>query len=147
MKRIAFLLFLLCSGFFAFAQNTNYAVWTAKVQPAGSGYDVVFHVDLRPGWHVYALDAGGDGTLIPASFTFTPGKFKLEGTMEEKGKLLVEQFEGVDGKVRYYENQVDFIQHVAGAKGTAIEGTYQYQLCNESMCLPPKTETFRLSLQ
>lgn len=145
MKRIPFLLFLLCAAFGAFAQNTNYAVWTAKVKPSGSGYDVVFHVELRPGWHVYALEPGGDGMMIPPSFSFTPGKYKLDGAIQEKGKVIVEQMEGLDGKVRYYEGKVDFVQHVIASKGTAIEGTYQYQLCNESMCLPPKTESFRLT--
>lgn len=146
MKRTAFLLILLCSALGAFAQNTNYAVWTAKVKPAGSGYDLVFHVDLRPGWHVYALEPGGDGMMIPPSFSFKPGKYSLDGSIQEKGKLIVAPMEGLEGKVRYYEGTADFVQHVKASKGTPIEGTYQYQLCSESVCLPPQTETFRLSI-
>ena len=147
MKRSFFLLLLLLSCGVAFSQNTNYAVWTAKVQPSGSGYDLIFHVELRPGWHVYALDPGGDGMMIPPSVTFDSGKYTLDGALQERGKLITAPMEGVIGNLRYYEGKADFIQHVKAAKGTEIEGSYSYQLCSESVCLPPKTETFRLTIQ
>jgi thiol:disulfide interchange protein DsbD len=146
MKRTFLLVLLLLSGVVAFSQTTNYAVWTAKVKAAGDGYDLIFHVELRPGWHVYALDPGGDGMMIAPSFTFAPGKYTLDGPVKEQGKLIVKAMEGVLGNLRYYENQADFIQHIKASKGTKIEGSYNYQLCSESVCLPPKSETFRLTI-
>ena len=42
-------------------------------------------------WHIYAMKPGGDGSLIPPSFTFSKNaKIILNGAVKEKGKLISE---------------------------------------------------------
>jgi len=120
--------------------------WTMKVVPANGAYDLVFHVDLQPGWHVWSNDVGGDGMLIPTAISFENGSHRPVGNLRESGKIIETTMDGVDGKVRYYSGQVEFIQTVKGASGDIVKGEYTYQLCNEMMCLPPKTKPFSLRL-
>ena len=122
------------------------STWTTKVVPAKDGYDLVFHIALEPKWHVWALDAGGDGMMIPTSFTFDPGNYSLIGAVREEGKLVVTDMDGIDGKVRYYSDSADFRQALRGKTGDIVKGSFTYQLCNESICLPPKTQTFSVRI-
>jgi len=116
--------------------------WTIKVVPNKDAYDIVFHVDLQAGWHVYALNPGGDGSFIPPSFSLEKGAYSISGPVKELGTLIEEEVEAVDGKVRYFKGKADFVQTVKAKTGAIVKGTYGYQLCNESMCLPPKTKPF-----
>jgi thiol:disulfide interchange protein DsbD len=118
------------------------STWSMNVVPAKDAYELVFHVDLDAGWHVYALDPGGDGSFIPPSFEFDKGAYVRSGKIREVGTLVEEAAEGVDGKVRYFKGKADFIQTIKAKPGATVKGSYTYQLCNESICLPPKTKPF-----
>jgi thiol:disulfide interchange protein DsbD len=122
------------------------STWTMKVVPNGNAYDLVFHVELEPGWHIWSSNVGGDGMLIPTSVSFEKGSYSTTGGLREWGKIIETTMDGIDGKVRYYSGQADFIHAVKAASGDIVKGAYTYQLCNESMCLPPKTKPFSFSI-
>jgi thiol:disulfide interchange protein DsbD len=120
------------------------SAWTYKVKPVGKGeYDLLFNLKLQPNWHIYAMNPGADSSLIPPSFDFAKGKYELVGkTIEQSGKLTAATIEGVEGEVRYYKGNVVYRQRVKASHGSNIKGEHIYQLCNESICLPPKTKPF-----
>jgi thiol:disulfide interchange protein DsbD len=122
------------------------STWTLKALPGNGAYDLVFHVSLPAGWHIWTLDAGGDGMLIATAATFEKGSHKLVGGLRETGKLVETEMEGIEGKVRYFSGEADFIQTVQAKSGDIVKGEYTYQLCNESMCLPPKTIPFSFTI-
>jgi thiol:disulfide interchange protein DsbD len=122
------------------------SAWSLKAQPADNAYDLVFHVTLQPGWHVWALNAGGDGMLIPTTIELEKSDCAPVGKPREAGKLTETEMEGIEGIVRYYSGEADFIQTVKAKSGDIVKGSYTYQLCNESMCLPPKTVPFTLRI-
>ncbi|MDR3678611.1 MAG: cytochrome c biogenesis protein CcdA [Flavipsychrobacter sp.] len=122
--------------------------WTfeAKKKSANT-YDLVFHLKLKKDWHIWSFNAGGDGLQVSPSFELDKDpKVKAVGKPKEKGKLITEKIDGVDGDVHLYKDKVDYIQTVTVKGATVVKGTYGYQVCNESMCLPPKTKPFSITI-
>ncbi len=116
--------------------------WTYEVKKTGDQeYDLIFKVELKEGWHVFSQDPG-DEFLIPPSFSFNESNLKKLGKVAEEGMLKTETIEGFDKPVRYFEGTARFIQKVKARAGSKIEGEHEYQVCNDRMCLPPKTKSF-----
>ncbi len=113
---------------------------------SGNQYELILHLALPEGWHIYALKPGGDGTLTPPSFAFDPNKkVKLTGSILEKGKLISEKIDVIDGgPVNMYKNKVDYIQAATIEGNTKVTGSYTYYICDDNMCLPPSTRNFSI---
>ena len=122
--------------------------WTYEVKKIdASEYELIFHVSLNEGWHIFSQKPG-DEFLIPPSFSFTDkDMIKLIGEVEERGKLKTEKMEGIDSLVSYYEGKVDFVQKVQIKGKMKITGEHEYQVCNDAMCLPPKTKKFEFDIR
>ncbi|HEY9176954.1 MAG TPA: cytochrome c biogenesis protein CcdA [Flavipsychrobacter sp.] len=112
----------------------------------GNKYDLIFHCDVKNGWHIYSLDPGGDGSFLPPSFTIKDNPdIKLIGEVREEGDIIHETIEDI-GTVHYYKN-VDYIQTVELAnENMTITGEYTYMTCNDETCLPPKTLDFSIKV-
>lgn len=122
--------------------------WSYEVKKKGNNeYDLIFHLGLKEHWHIYAQKPGGDGLQIPPTFSFNKNAdVKLIGDVKEQGKKITKEMEGIDGLVSYYENKVDFIQTVQVTGNTKVTGSHEYQVCDESMCLPPKDKKFTFEI-
>lgn len=122
--------------------------WNFEVKKkSGNEYDLIFHLSLKEHWHIFSQNPGGDGMQIPPSFTFDKNAgFTTVGKMREVGKKVTTVMEGIDGAVNYYENKVDFIQTIKVSGNIKITGKHEYQVCDESMCLPPKTKKFSFEI-
>lgn len=112
----------------------------------GNKYDLIFHCDVKNGWHIYSLDPGGDGSFLPPSFTIKDNPdIKLIGEVREEGDIIHETIEDI-GTVHYYKT-VDYIQTVELAnENMTITGEYTYMTCNDETCLPPKTLDFSIKV-
>jgi len=144
---LCLLLLLTCfSAMPSFAQMTaDPTTWKYEVKKkSATEYQLVFHVELKTGWHLWSVKPGGDGYQIPTSFKFDNNTgVKLKGSIAEKGKMITTAMEGIDGKVNYYAGNVDYIQNVTVAAGaTRVTGKHTYQVCNDRMCLPPMDKDF-----
>ena len=108
---------------------------------SGNAYQLIVHCKMPKNWHIYAFKPGGDGTLIPPVIKFKGnGNVKLAGPVTERGKLLTEVLEGIDGKVNMYKENVDYVQNATVTGNAKVTGTYMYQICNDQMCLPPTAD-------
>jgi len=139
---IAACCFLLSSN--SYAQGiTDPTTWSYEVKKvANQEYELIFTVTLKEGWHIFSQNTG-DEFLIPPSFKFkNNGTVKMVGKIIERGKLKTERMEGIDNPINYYETRVAFVQKVKVRPGTKITGEHEYQVCNNSMCLPPKKKNF-----
>jgi hypothetical protein len=118
--------------------------WKYEVKKkSATEYQLIFHLDLKEGWHIWSLKPGGDGYQIAPSYTFDNNpKVKIKGSVTETGKKTVTRMEGIDGKVTYYSGKIDYIQDVTVTGSTKITGKHEYQVCNDRMCLPPKDKDF-----
>lgn len=133
----------------ASAQIKDPTTWTYEVKKNGADkYDLIFHLSLEEKWHVWAMKPGGDGSLIPLSFSFDKNPdVKLIGGVKESGKGVTTNNDILGGNVTYHIGKVDFTQTIS-AKGKAkITGKYEYQACNEELCLPPKEKKFEFVIK
>lgn len=141
----AFLFFLFCLPVFT-AQGQivkDDSKWTLEAKKKnGNQYELILHLQLPPKWHIYAFKPGGDGMEIPPTVTFVKNaQMKPEGGVKEKGKLITETLEGIDGAVNMFKDKVDYVQLATVSGNTKITCKYSYQICNDQMCLPPTDKT------
>ena len=118
--------------------------WQFSIKKLDNGnYRLEAKAILSEGFHIWAQDPGGDGTLIPTSFTaeqIQNGKWL--GDWKEQEMPKVQKLEYVDGAVRYHVKSVTFFREFKAKPGDKIKGAVQYQSCNEKMCLPPAIQNF-----
>ena len=134
----------------SFAQVTeDPTTWKYEVKKkSATEYQLIIHVTIKDGWHIWSMKPGGDGSLIAPSFTFAKNsKVKLKGAVTEKGKATTTTMDGIDGKVTYLSGAIDYIQDVTVAGGAKITGTQTYQVCSDRMCLAPKDKDFSFEIK
>ncbi len=132
----------------ATAQIQDPSTWTYEVKKTtGNQYELIFHLKLEDKWHIWAMKPGGDGFQIPTSFTFDKNKgIQMMGEMKEVGKLISEKMEMVEGAVNFFSGSVDYVQTIVATGKVKITGSHEYQLCNDNLCLPPKTKKFEFDI-
>ena len=141
-KPTLFLLFMLISCMTVLAQNpVTFSVSQKRVSP--EEVDVIFTGKIAPGWHVYSTGMPADG---PTSATLTADKangVKPIGGLKAQGKEISEFDEMFGMKLRYFENNVTFVQKykIIGDKYD-IKGFLEYGACNDQMCMPPTSVEF-----
>lgn len=133
----------------AWAQETkDPATWIYEAKSIGNEkFALTFHVRLDTGWHLFSQQPG-DEMVIPTSFTFTPSKhYQRQDKVRESGTLKVEKLEISDQPLRYYVSFADFVQIIKRTGALReITGELTYQLCNDRLCLPPRTVPFQFKL-
>ena len=144
LKSFALFAALLFMSAYSFAQMEDPTSWKYEVKKkSATEYDLIFHLTLKPKWHIWSLKPGGDGMEIAPSFVWDKNaKVKVSGPVTEKGTPIVTAMEGIDGKVTYFSGTVDYVQPVTVTGNTKIKCTHTYQVCNDMMCLPPKDKVF-----
>ena len=129
------------------AQINNPVKWlfTAK-KVTDKTYELYITANLESNWHIYAQDSNeSTGT----SFSFSPNPLvKFDGKVKESGKMEKTYDPNVKSVLRYYSNQVDFIQKikVRSTATTLVKGTVTYIVCNDKKCLPPNEVPFSIKL-
>ncbi len=148
LKRLFSLLTLIFIGTLGFSQIENTVKWsyTAK-KTADKTYELHMTASLDPKWHIYAQQAG-EGPE-PTSFRFDKNPLVvLQGGVKESGKLEKTYDPNFKSTLRYYGNQVDFIQKVKlkSTATTVFKGFVTYMVCNDNRCLPPKEIPFSIKI-
>jgi thiol:disulfide interchange protein len=149
LRLFFFSAFALMLGFAASAQVIQDPTsWTYEAKKLkDSTYELIFRLKLEEGWHIWALEPGGDGLQFPPSFSFDKNeRVQLKGKIKEQGKSVTGEMEGVDGIVTYFHGQVVYRQQAVVRGNTTIKGSHQYQVCTDMMCLPPKTKSFSIAI-
>ncbi len=144
IKPILFVLAFVFSANTLFAQNmiADPSTWTFETKHVKDNhYQLIFHLKLKEGWHIWSLNPGGDGFQIVPSFKIKKNDAVTKlGAFKEKGNAITELMDGVDGKVTYFKNKIDYIAELEVNNNTTLSGTYTYQVCDDKMCLPPATK-------
>ena len=151
MKHTKYLL-LICFSFVAAAASAQMvkdnSIWKFEAKKMAPGkYDLIAHLALERGWHVYSINPGGDGSLPSPEVKFdNNAKVKFTGKVKEHGKMITKDMEAIEGKVNMYYDKVDYIQQAVVDGKTTVTGSYTYQVCTDKLCLPPVTKKFSLSV-
>lgn len=120
----------------------------AKKHLGANRYEVSLTALIQGKWHLYSQFTP-EGGPVPTKIVFANNPMLLvEGAVKEDGRLIEKMEEVFEMKVKYYEDMVVFKQVVKLKKKikTKVSGTITYMLCDDTQCLPPKTESFSISL-
>jgi thiol:disulfide interchange protein DsbD len=149
MKKLLFILFVLFTATFSFAQSP--VSWTFSSKKLDDKtYEVRMTATIQRGWHLYAQKQPDDAIAQPTTFNFNNNPLlNIEGKVKEIGKLEKYKDEKLDISANQYSNKVDFVQLVKmkGKAKTAVTGQLEYQTCDDKKCLPPKTVNFSIALK
>jgi len=122
--------------------------WTTTIKKtSGNKYLLTLNLKLDKGWHIWSLKPGGDGLqTAPEIKIDKSAAVKTDGALKESGKKITGPMDGVDGIVNYFEGGVTYTQSLNIVANAQVAGTYMYQVCDDKMCLPPKTKKFSVEV-
>ena len=114
-----------------------------------STYEVHLKASIADGWHIYAQEQPKEAIAIPTKITLKANPLVAPvGKAQEVGKKEIQKIDALDIEQFQYGHSVEFVQKVTlkAAVKTTLAATVTFQACNDHQCLPPKEETFTLSL-
>lgn len=145
MKRrnTLFILFTLLFSLTAMAQQNpvHFSVQQKQVSP--TEVEVIFTAKIDQGWHVYSTNLPADGPTSASLHVDKAEGVTPVGKLTPRGKELNVYDKTFEMKLRYFENNVGFVQrYKITAKTYSIKGYLEYGACNDEMCLPPTQVEF-----
>jgi thiol:disulfide interchange protein len=147
--RFLFICFLFGSLFSQAQIEQDPTSWTYDIKKTnGDEYTIRFHVKLKEHWHLYSQNPGGDndGSLIPPAFKIkSPKSAKLIGKPKEEGKRIAETIDGI-GTIYYFKDKIDYTLKATVTENGKLTGTYLYQVCDDTHCLPTYYKTFSFDI-
>lgn len=140
-------LFLIVFAAFAvnFVQAQNPVSMTMSVSPnsvpAGGKGTAHISATIGGGWKMYSVTQGGGGP-IPTRITLGEGPFKITGVSGPKPKVAMDPNFQINTET--YTGGATFTVGFTVDPGTpegpqTLNVNVRYQVCNDTVCLPPKT--------
>ncbi len=122
--------------------------WHFSIKKIGETlYRIEAKAQMDKGFHIWAMEAGGDGSLIPTSVTIeAPETVEWQTAWTESKAPLVQTLDFIDGPIRWHEQTVIFSRDFKGRKAATLKGNATFQACNDQMCFPPDAASFSLVL-
>ena len=127
------LLALLC-----FAQGNPVKFKASKKQVSDTEVQVMFTMSISKGWHVYSTGLPADGPVSATLHTDKAEGVKPIGGLQHIGREISEMDPIFGIKLRYFENNVTFVQkYKITGKTYNVKGYLEFGACNDEMCMPP----------
>ena len=142
-KRIGALLSLLCVAVMTMAQIHEPIQCETSWKMVGDNVaELRIAAKIEAGWHVYSTELEGGPTTAELVAETLDGA-RLDGKLTFEGKEI-EKYDDMFGMdVRYFENEVTFIQRfIIEKENSKVQGYFQYGACNDENCLPPTNVEF-----
>ena len=127
----------------------NPVKWAYEAKEAGNGeYNLIFTATIEDGWYTYSQFQDGNDGPLPTSFTFRPSpSYQLVGKAAEGGEKLTIYEEMFNMKVNKFKHKAIFTQKIKALDASKpIEGYFEFMVCNNVTCLPPKEVDFKFAL-
>jgi hypothetical protein len=151
MKKFLLSLSFIVTVVLANAQLAKPIKWSySSKKIADKEYEVVITASIQSNWHLYSQTQPANAVNMPTIIKFNSNPLvKLDGKTKEAGKLEFFEDKKLKISANQYANKVVFTQKVKlkAKTKTNISGTIDFQTCDDKKCLPPATETFKISLQ
>lgn len=148
MKRT--LLFLIVTSLSSYVMAQSPVQWNYSAKKtADKTYEVHLTATVAGPWHIYSQFTP-DGGPLPTTISFSKNPLvSLQGAAKEVGKLKQKHEEVFDVDVKYFKDQVTFIQVIKLKSNvkTSLGGTVEFMLCNDEQCLPSAKENFSIKLE
>lgn len=123
----------------AHAQILDPVDWSTSVKKISeTEYDLISTATIDDNWHLYSQVIPEDGPL-PTVFIFEPNDaYRLVGNVKES-EGITEHDVVFDMVITFFANNATFTQRIelTGNQGTTITGEVEFQVCDDTQCLPP----------
>src|SRR6476620_814455 len=118
---------------------------------AGRTIPVVVQADIATGWHIYSLTQRA-GVPIPLSIAVEGARdVSMRGVIRApKPEKFFDKNCGVTTELYSGSPRFTIPLAVPGRTGRGprpVQVTARYQVCSDKLCLPPRTDTVRVTLQ
>jgi hypothetical protein len=113
----------------------------------GREFELIFHLELEKGWHVFVKSNRLDKAYIAPSFAYdqTSG-VNFEGETDSKGIIETRKLDK-GGVADIYSYKVVYVQKFNARPNSVISGSYTYQVANDNMARPPEKKTFKFKIK
>ncbi|HEX6280516.1 MAG TPA: cytochrome c biogenesis protein CcdA, partial [Pyrinomonadaceae bacterium] len=154
LKLVAFIAVLAAS---ALAQNpTKWILESdAKGKPLKNGETITVQVkaEVEGDWHLYSLEQPKGGPIATTIKVAEGSQFEMIGNAKEVSKPKVQPDPNfiIDGKpleTKFFTESAQFtvsLRALADAAADSIALDVRFQLCNDTVCLPPRTKRVTLA--
>ena len=143
-RAVVTLMMAMLTAFMWAQMPVHFTVQQKQVSP--TEVDVVFSAKIDKGWHVYSTGLPDGGPTSASIHTEKAEGAEPMGGLIKQGKEITEDDKIFEMKLRYFENNVTFIQkYKITGKTYNIAGYLEYGACNDEMCMPPTTVDFDYS--
>ena len=142
-KRMSALLSLLCVAVMTFAQMHEPIQCETSWKMVGDNVaELRIAAKIDAGWHLYSTDLE-DGPTTATLVAETLDGARLDGKLSFEGKEISKYDDMFGMDVRYFENNVTFVQRfIIEKENSKVQGYFQYGACNDENCLPPTNVEF-----
>ena len=149
MKKTGLILIGIIISFTAFSQPMNPVKWTFSAeQTSDNKFELVFKATIDYPWHLYSAYLPENGPIATKPYYKTTDEYELVETILEIIKPKIKFDEGFQMNVGTIDKNAEFRQKVklTGSSAT-ITGEIEYQVCDDSNCLPPAYAEFSFDLK
>ena len=140
----------------SFAQNPaskNPALWSlesdakGKTVKEGENFTAKLKAAIEDGWHLYALEQPAGGPIATTIKAADGTPFGIDGKIETAKPIvkLDQNFKDANDnplETKFYEKSAEFVLPIRAASEANVNDlalNVRFQLCNDTLCLPPKT--------
>lgn len=131
--------------------------WSIEVKDSpiskGEAVRVLLKAAVEPGWHLYALDQPAGGPVATTIKVTEAKPFEISGTIDTGTQPQIKPDPNfiVNDKpleTKFFLDSAEFavpLKAIADSSASEISLDVRFQLCNDTMCLPPKTKRVSLA--
>jgi len=136
----------------ALAQNpTKWSIESdakGKSFKSGEAISVLLKAEVEGDWHLYSLEQPKGGPIATTIKVAEGGQFEIAGKIGETPTPKVQPDPNfiIDGKpleTKFFTQRAQFtvpLKALADVEGDSIALDVRFQLCNDTVCLPPRTK-------
>jgi thiol:disulfide interchange protein DsbD len=138
-------------------RQENPVQWSLTIDPAkqafkaGAQFTAQLTAQVEEGWHLYSLEEVPNGPRPTRITLLADQPFELSGDIEQPVPIIKHD-ENFGVETQYFEESVTFnlpVKITATAKSgtTRLAVQTRYQVCNDRLCLPPKTVKVEVAVE
>ena len=141
-KRVSALISLLCVAVMSFAQiHEPVKCETSWNMVSDNVAELRIAAKIDAGWHLYSTEQ--EGVTAAELVAETLDGARLDGKLTFEGKEIKKYDDMFGMDVRYFENEVAFIQRfIIEKENSKVQGYFLYGACNDENCMPPTNVEF-----
>ncbi len=148
MRRIFLTIALFTLALFASAQIVEPVKWSySQNKISANEFELVFTAKIDKGWHLYSTDLPEGGPIKTSLYFEELQNAELIGEPTPNKEATEEFDKSFQMDLRWFSNEVSFIQRVKVSGVGKVSGYVEFMSCNDETCTPPMEQEFSFELE